>query len=528
MRLRRAMPLMICCSIALAMSFAGQRGSAGLSELRTIPEKTDYRETSRYQDVVAFLAAADRASPLVLTTFFGYTSEGRALPLAIVGKVKDATPAAVRASGKLRIYIQANIHGGEVEGKEASLALVREIALGRHVAWLNSMVLLVGPVYNADGNERISLTSRGSQNGPIGGAGSRPNAQGLNLNRDHMKLETPEARSMAALLNAYDPQVMLDLHTTNGSRHAYYLTYEVPNNPAVDAGIAQLARQEWMPAVTRAVRAKYDWDFHFYGNVGRGEERAWTTVEDLPRYSHNYWGLRNRFGILSETYSYASFRDRILAVTRFLEETLNFAASNADRIQQAVDRADTAALVGRQLSLRSKPKRSDAKVEILMGETEEVVHPYTGRVMQRRRNVRKPEMMWEYATFDSIETERVPAAYYLPADLRAAAERLQAHGIRVERLDQPASLRLEEFQIDTTTTDDRAFENHKERTVTGKYTIVDRTLPAGTLRVPMNQPLARLAFYLMEPRSNDGLLLWNFFDDTMKDSKVYPILRTAD
>ena len=114
------------------------------------------------------------------------------------------------------------------------LALVRDIAKGEHADWLQSMVLLVNPIYNADGNERVTLTSRGFQHGPIGGQGTRPNAQGLNINRDNIKLETPEARSMVRLLNDFDPHVMIDLHTTNGSRHAYHLTYETPNNPAVD------------------------------------------------------------------------------------------------------------------------------------------------------------------------------------------------------------------------------------------------------------------------------------------------------
>ncbi|HTG73328.1 MAG TPA: M14 family zinc carboxypeptidase, partial [Terriglobia bacterium] len=208
-----------------------------LSQIQTRAERTNYAETSRYDDVVAFLDTVAKQSPLIHNTTFGNTFEGRALPLAVVGKVGDATSRTVRASGKLRVYIQANIHAGEVEGKESSLALIREIASGKHAEWLNSMVLLIAPIYNADGNERVGPNNRGPQNGPIAGAGIRANAQGLNLNRDNMKLDTPEARSMAKLLNDYDPHVMIDLHTTNGSHHAYHLTWEIPNNTAVDAGI---------------------------------------------------------------------------------------------------------------------------------------------------------------------------------------------------------------------------------------------------------------------------------------------------
>jgi hypothetical protein len=513
---------------AIIILYGGQvRPRSELSQLKTRAERTNYVETSRYDDVVLFLDTVAKASSLIHTTSFGYTFEGRSLPLAVVGRVSDARSATVRASGKLRVYIQANIHAGEVEGKESAQALVRDIAIGRYPQWLDSMVLLVAPIYNADGNERVSLTNRGPQHGPIGGMGTRVNAQGLNINRDNIKLDTPEARSVVKLLNDYDPHVMIDLHTTNGSHHAYHLTWEIPNNPAVDSTITRLARDEWMPEVAKVIKAKYGWDLHSYGDVsGQLPERVWTTVEDLPRYTHNYWGLRNRFGILSETYSYLTFEDRIRTATRFLEEILNFAHANAARIRKTADDADGRSLIGQRLSLRSKVKRSDQKAEVLMGDTQEDVNPYSGHVILRRLDVRKPEQMWLESTFESVESERVPAAYYFPAELSSAIERLQAHGIRIDRLNQPSALQLEEFRIESTQVAAQTFERHQERTISGKYEPVQRTLPAGTWRVAMNQPLARLAFYLIEPRSNDGLVTWNVLDDTLKDSKVYPILRS--
>ena len=183
----------------------------------TRAERTEYRETSSYADVVDFLQRAAASEALVHYTTYGYTNEGRALPLAAVGDVEDASPASVRASGKTVVYLQGNIHGGEVCGKEALQVLLRDLLAGRHREWRESMVLLIAPVYNADGNERVSLTNRGRQHGPIGGMGQRPNAQGHDLNRDHMKLDSPEARSVARLLSEYDPQVAIDLHTTNGT-----------------------------------------------------------------------------------------------------------------------------------------------------------------------------------------------------------------------------------------------------------------------------------------------------------------------
>ena len=163
-----------------------------------------------------------------------------------------------------------------------------------------------------------------------------------------------------------------------------------------------------------------------------------------------------------------------------------------------------------------------------MGDVAEETNPYSGHVILRRLDVRKPEQMWLEATFESIESERVPSAYYVPAQLKTALERLRAHGIRMEQLTQAATVDVEEFQIASNQAAAQAFEKHQERTVTGKYEAVRRTLPAGTYRVSLNQPLCRLAFYLLEPRSNDGLLTWNLFDEALKNSKVYPVLRTRD
>jgi predicted deacylase len=249
-------------AIAALAILAGARGSAQTpsAQLTLVPERTGYRETSRYTDVMEFLKAVDAASPRIHLTTFGYTYEGRALPLAVVGDVADASPEAVKASGKLRVYIQGNIHGGEVEGKESAQRLLRAIAGGAHPEWMKTMVLLVAPIYNADGNERISLTNRGVQNGPIGGMGTRANAQNLDLNRDHMKQESSEARSVAKLFNDYDPHVGIDLHTTDGTRHAYHLTYSPPLNPNTDPAIIAMLRGEWFPFVSKQVKAKHGWE----------------------------------------------------------------------------------------------------------------------------------------------------------------------------------------------------------------------------------------------------------------------------
>jgi hypothetical protein len=502
--------------------------AAAVESIKTRPELTNFEETSRYEEVVAFINALAQAAPAKIhVRTFGATSEGRTLPLVVVG-APAATAEAVRSTGKLRVYIQGNIHAGEVEGKESAQMLLRELAAGKHEDWLQKVVFLVAPIYNADGNERLSLTSRGRQHGPIGGQGQRPNAQGLDLNRDHMKLDSPEARAVVKLMNEFDPHVSFDLHTTNGTRHAYYLTYSPPLNPATDPAIIDLLRKDWFPTVTRGVRDKYGWDFYYYGNLeGRSEERAWRSFDSRPRFNNNYIGLRNRFAILSEAFAYATFQDRILATSRFLEENLDYLTAHAGPIRQIVAAADRKKIIGTKLGLRARLARSAESVEILLGEVVQEKHPKDGHIMDRRVDRKIPEKMPEYGIFEATETERVPMFYFLPPGLPEAATRLNQHGITATVLKPDIRAAIEEFRIDTNT-QAAPFQNHRERTLTGKWVTTEKVLPAGTLAIPMDQPLARLAFYLLEPRSDDGLANWNLLDAALgPEAKTYPVYRSV-
>ncbi len=531
----RRFPLTLAFAAALlAPTHAQPPQSAAVAAIQTVPEKTGFNDTSKYADVVAFLEAIDKASPAVHLTTFGTTNEQRALPLAVIG-APAATPEAVKRTGKLRVYIQGNIHGGEVEGKESAQMLLRDLAAGKHDDWLKSMVFLIAPIYNADGNERFALNNRGPQFGPIGGQGQRPNAQGLDLNRDHMKLDSPEARAFVKLMNDYDPHVGIDLHTTNGTRHAYHLTYSPPLHPGTDPAIVDLLRKEWLPRVTTAIRDKYGWEYSYYGNLGGGggrrgaapaAERRWETFDYRPRFNNNYIGLRNRIAVLSEAFAYISFKDRILATSRFVDENLAFMHANAARIMKLVAASDQAAVVGKQLPLRAELAHTGT-VEVLMGEVAEEKHPVDSHVMHVRKDVKTPQQMADYLTFKGTEPERVPASYYVPPALKDAVDRLTAHGIVMTPLKTATKVAVEEFRIDGSETAPKPFQNHNERTLTGAWVAGEREVPAGTLRIDVAQPRGRLAFYLLEPRADDGLVNWNLLDEALKDAKAYPILRSV-
>jgi zinc carboxypeptidase len=519
-------------TLALALALALVRAAAVSAQTRlnlpTTPERTSYQETSKYEDVMTFLRAVDRASPLIRLDSMGKTFEDRTMPLAVVGTVNATTANAVRASGKLRIYLQGNIHAGEVEGKEVLQILLREIAGGQHRQWLDSLVLLVNPIYNADGNERFNIRNRSRQHGPIKGMGQRPNAQNFDLNRDHMRLESPEAKAIARMMAAYDPQVGVDLHTTDGSIHGYYLTYAPPLHPSTPPTINALLRERVFPLITRNVREKRGMDFYYYGNFDNRDstQRAWATFEHKPRFNNNYVGLRNRIGILSEAYSYATFEDRIKATYYFVTEVLDYAYRNASELRRIVEQADRAAVIGQQLAVRAEIDRTGKPVTILTGEIIREPNPISGDTMWRRADVKRPVEMKEYGTFRASELATAPRAYFIPpAWVGRVGATLQDHGIRARPLMRDTSVTVERFRIDSTTVSQRPFQNHRERTLVGEYEIATAQLPAGTLMVDLNQPLGRLAFFLLEARSDDGLVNWNFFDPEIERERYYPVVR---
>jgi murein tripeptide amidase MpaA len=561
----------LLCAAGLAISGEARQGQGTLADLKTTAEASDYKSTSTYEDVVRFMKAVDAASPLIHYTTYGTTHEGRAMPMAVVGTgLKDASAAAVRATNKLRVHIQGNIHAGEVEGKEAAQILLREIALGQHADLLQSMVLLVTPIFNADGNEKFSLTNRGRQNGPINGMGTRANGQNININRDFMKLESPEGRAFVKLWNDYDPHFGFDLHTSDGSTHGYYLTYSPPLNPNTSASIMNLMKNDWFPFVTKTIKAEHGWDTFYYGNVagggrgrgragdaaarGRGGDpaaggragaepptpevvgapagqqmRAWATFEHVPRFHNNYLGLRNRFALLSEAYAYATFKDRIDATRYFVDAALRFAHANADRLKQTIAAAEKESIIGTTQATRAQIRRGDP-IEILMGEVEPETNPLNGNQMNRRKDVVKPEKMIDMLWFEPSMTEDVAETYYLPADAKAAVELLQRHGIAMVQLAKPVT-GVEQFTITSNTTlpvrnNSIDTGSHALRRLEGSWGPASGvTVPAGSWAVSMRQPLKRLAFYLLAPTSDDGLVNWNVLDELITDGAPYPIFR---
>ncbi len=496
--------------------------------VRTPAEESGYTRTSRHREVLDVLRQLEGLSDLRLGTF-GTTVEGRPLPLAVWG-ADAATPEAIRATGKTRVLVIGNIHGGEVAGKDAMLELLRDLAAGEHSAWADSVVLMVAPIYNADGNERIGYDNRPLQLGPVGGMGVRPNADGLDLNRDFMKLASPEARALVGLIRDADPHVVVDLHTTDGTAMGYHLTYAPGLSPNTPAGIDADLWDRWLPAISDAILATDGFATYHYGNVpgAFGEEaaapRGWYSFSGQPRFSTNYVGLRGRYGILSEAYSYAPFAERVAVSRRFVEEIVERVWEEATSVRQQANRADAERVMGEGVAVRATWQALPRPVEILLGEVDTVAHPVTGSPMLQRRDVRVPETMPAYVRFGPEETVVAPALYLVAEDAAdAVADLLDAHGIAYRRGAFPSSGR-QRFRLDSVRTAERPFQNVRQQEVFGAWEPASGAGGSGLI-VPVDQPLGRVAVMLFEPRSDDGLVTWGVVADALAAGRV-PVERT--
>jgi hypothetical protein len=220
----------------------------------TRAERTNFTETSHYDDVVMFIDSLQKLGAKINTGSIGTTSEGRALPYVIASRPLVRTPAEARALKRPIAYIQANIHAGEVEGKEAMQSLLRDLLFDKKKNVLDSIVLIVQPIYNADGNEQWGPQekNRGAQNGPEL-VGTRQNAQGWNLNRDYIGADAPETKGSLAMLNLWNPDLFMDLHTTDGSLHGYALTYAPPLTPTAVNAIPYTAGK-MLPEIRKRMR----------------------------------------------------------------------------------------------------------------------------------------------------------------------------------------------------------------------------------------------------------------------------------
>ncbi len=483
---------------------------------QTVAETSQFQATSRHADVLAFCQTLARESPVARFTDYGTSGEGRKLPLLFIADPPvDSLEQAARA-GKLIILAQGNIHAGEVDGKEALLILARDLAQAKNRSLLKSVIVAIAPLVNPDGNEKLAKTNRPHQNGPAE-VGVRTNADGFDLNRDFVKLETREVQALVRLYRRMNPAVVIDTHTTNGSFHRYTLTYDGPRHPACDEKLVVFVRDTMLPEVSKRVEQSDGFATFFYGNFDR-ERKKWEPYPAHLRYGTQYVALRGRIAILAESYVYASYRDRVRATRSFVHHCINVVAANSSKVKSVLD---SAATTPDRIALRHELKASAKPVAI------------NGFVEEMRDGKRvATDKKHDYTVTHFNETaatlvEPRPFAYVIPASWGKVIENLLRHGIDVEVLREDLDLPVRVTHIQAVNTAPKPYQGHKQIELSTTHSTETRRVSADSFVVRTKQPLGRLACLLLEPRSEDGLTTWNYFDEAIKPGAEHPVVSLA-
>lgn len=479
----------------------------------TAAEASHYARTSTSSEVSDYVDRCVAASPRLRRVSMGHSSQGKDLPLVLVAEPPVATLAAARDAGRPLVFIFANIHAGEVEGKEAVQILLREFASGEHLELLKRLTLAFVPDYNPDGNDKIDRKSRPDQAGPDEGVGQRANGMGLDLNRDYVKAEAPETQALLAAVDALDPVLLLDLHTTDGCFHGYDLTYAGIMHPACDPQLLRYTREQLLPAIRAAMETKGFKTFD-YGDFADNAhpEKGWVSFECKPRYGTNYFGFQNRLTLLSEAYSHAPFEERIAATRALVLTALEYASAHGHEMVAAKSFAE---LDGRELAAKggaTLPTRGEMVAtrteEVLVGAVTRVKDPVTGLDHLVRTQESHPVSMEVRVSFAGRDERPLPRGWLVERPGEKLLALVARHGLASERLAAPRRARVRVLADAKRSESPRPFQGHALATITGTETERDVELPAGALFVPAEQPRSRLAFILFEPASDDGLATW--------------------
>jgi len=490
------------------------------AEWLTKAEQTDFRQTPRCEETVAYCKRLAEASPWIRYGTFGVSPLGRELPLVIASKDQAFTPEAARKNGKLVVLVQNCIHAGECEGKDASLMLLRDFAVTKtRQELLDNIVLLVIPIFNVDGHERFGPYSRINQNGPDE-MGWRVTARNLDLNRDYMKADSVEMRAWLALWNTWLPDLHFDNHTTDGGDWQFDLMFTSDQHGCAAPQVAAWLKESLYPELLPALKADGHLTAAYFDMLDKFDPSKGIRSGGFgPRYSTGYAAIRNRPSILVETHMLKPYRTRVIGHYNIMRRTLEIIGRDSSKLREAVVQADEAAVkMGRaydpsfKLPVDTEP--SDETVPFLFKgfAHRQELSEVSGEVRitwDQSKPIDVPTV-WYNATKVSKEV-CPPLGYIIPPQWTEAIERVSAHGLRAERLLEPVTADFESFKFSDVSFAKTPYEGRFAVTYKADQIIERRTYPTGSVIVRLDQPSAKVAVHMFEPAAPDALVAWGFF-----------------
>jgi hypothetical protein len=497
---------------------------AAKPNLSTFAERSGYKQTGRYDEVIALCDAYQQAWPKAVHCFdFGITPQGRPMKAMAVSTSGALTAEDARERGLPVVLAQGGIHAGEIDGKDAGFGLIRDMLQGKTgKGALDKAVLLFVPVFNVDGHENFRAWNRPNQRGPEE-MGFRVTAQRYNLNRDYVKADSPEMRAMLALVNQWDPLATLDLHVTDGAkfRHDISITGEPVNSG--DEALREAGRG-LKDGIIGKLKQQGSLPVGFYPSFVEDDDPASGFVEGVntPRFSHGYFQLRNRIGILIETHSWKPYPERVRATYNAVLDTLELVAEHGAQWRQMELDADarSAALAGQPVPLDYTVTDAKRFIEFLGYAYTRTPSDISGGTMTHY-DERTPQL-WMLPLRDTVApglTVTAPKAGYLvPSEYaEQVGAQLRIHGIDYRVLDAALpQAAVQAFDADSVKFSPTPTENHQRVALAGAWKPASASLGAGALFVPIAQPKARLLMTILEPQAPDSMAAWGAFNNSFE------------
>jgi hypothetical protein len=480
----------------------------------TPAERDQLRTTPRYDETVAYLKRLVAAAPQLKMVSIGKSGEGRDIWMVIASKERAFTPEAMRRSGKPTLLAQGGIHAGEIEGKDAGLMLLRDLTVrGTKRELLDGANFLFVPIFNVDGHERFTRFTRINQRGPEEG-GWRTNSRNLNLNRDYTKADSPEMRGMIRAIDAWNPDLYIDLHVTDGADYQYDVTYGWNGAAGFSPSLSIWLDSTFRPAVDRALREMG----HIPGPLIFTDDPLAGGVilgQSDPRLSHAYGDARHMASVLVENHSLKPYDQRVLGMYVLLEQSLRTIAGDAAGLRAATRTERTRHMKTIPLAWQVPKNVQPQTVEVLGIASRKTLSPISGGVrtewLGQPVTLRAPLLQ---ATEVTASVTR-PAAYWVPPQWSEVIELLQLHGIKGERLTAPREAEVTMYRFADPKFAAQQFEGHVRVTAAATAEKHKETFPAGTFRISTDQDLGTLAVLLLEPSSGDSLFQWGFFNSIL-------------
>ncbi len=475
--------------------------------LVTTAERSRYRTTGRYDEAIRLCHDFARAYPGVGCDEIGRTVEDRPIVALRI----------VRRAGAPFIYVQAGIHAGEIEGKDAGWWFLRDLLEGKVAPGaLDAVNVVFVPVMNPDGHERFGPNQRPNQRGPEQ-TGFRTNAARLNLNRDYVKADAPETRAVLRVLETYAPVLLVDLHTTDGAKFEQNISIiAAPIAPRPD-GLEKVA-EAMSAAIVSRLTALGHLPVAFYPSFIDQDDPAsgFAKSETPPRFSHFYHATRGRLGVLVETHSWRTYRERAQSTYHALQAIFEDATTQAIAWRDA---EAAAALASSHLAGTAVPLVWDSgprhhEIEFRGYAYDKRTSELTGGVWLVYDEA-KPER-WKVPLYDALVpkiTVIAPRAGYIVDGGFAAAVAavLDRHGIVHAPIAGQPSVAVEAYRA-TKATFAPPYEGRTRVTIEGGWAAETRTLERHAMFVPIAQPAARLVMQLFEPVAPDSLAQWGEFN----------------